>query len=170
MSDSSQEITISFPFSLWDRIRAALLLIPQRKLSTVFALIWPLIGLSLLTFTLIKGRPLEPDVWVLVVVCLLFTPLVVLVTAVATHFTNKQLREPFTYSFNSGGIHVSAASYELMHRWSAISRVKQLGGFLMFFFSPGCAHCIPLRVVNSAGILQPLLTLARDNGASVDGT
>ena len=153
-----------------DRVRANLLLITQRKLSIALALIWPLIGLSFLSFMLIKGRPLNSETWIVIIGCLFFFPFIVAIGAAANHLLNKHAREEFTYLFNSTGIHVSAASYELTHRWSTISRVKQLAGFVMFFFSPGCAHCVPLRAVRAAGVLGPLLRLAKENGAVVDGT
>ncbi|HLM52371.1 MAG TPA: YcxB family protein [Pseudoxanthomonas sp.] len=161
-----KEIKLSFPFTLWDRIRSGFLLMLQRKRTILFAAALPLFGLFLM-LVLVTGEGIGPKDWLAIVLCLLFYPIVLVVGATAVHF-GKHAREPFTYSFNDSGIHVSAASYEFTHRWSAISRVKQSGGFLMFFFSPGGAHCIPLKAVRSAGALEPLITMAKAHGARVD--
>lgn len=168
MTLPAQEITLSFPFSLLDRIRASFAVIPQRKSGIAAAAIFPLLGLTFLVLTLVKGRALDAGGYSLVGLSLLFYPAVVVTTATITHFCNRHMREPFTYTFNESGIHVSAVSYEYTHRWSAISHVKQFAGFLMFFFSPGCAHCIPLKAVQSAGVFEPLVTLAKAQGANVD--
>ena len=166
MNEPSREIELSFAFTFLDRLRAAFLLIPQRRLGIVLAAIFPLIGLSVLAFAFATGREGTVEVWVILVLCLLFHPAMVVTGVAAAHFGNKHVREPFTYSFNDSGIHVSAATYEYTHRWPAISRVEQIGGYLMFFFSPGCAHCIPVEAARSAGVLEPLVAMARAHGVN----
>jgi hypothetical protein len=164
MVESTQSITLSFPFTWLDRLRASFALVPQRALSMAVAAAFPLFGLAFVLIMLVKGRPLTANAWNLIAICLLFYPAVLVASTTISHFCSRHLREPFTYTFNDSGIHVSAISYEYTHRWSTISHVKPFAGFLMFFFSPGCAHCIPLKVVQSAGALGPLLALARARG------
>lgn len=168
MENPSQAITLSFPFSLRDRFRAAIVLTPYSKRAIAAALVWPVLGLSFLVFMLAKGRPLGWDTGILMLVALLFYPIMLVISTLLTHF-NPQMREPFTYTFDDLGIHVSATTYEFTHRWPAISRVRRSGGFLLFFFSRQCAHCIPLSVVERAGVIGPLLALANQNGVSIEG-
>jgi hypothetical protein len=163
------EIRLTCSLTLWERMRASAVLISQRWLSIFFASIWVAAGISLIGLYWSKGLPLTPMLWFAALACFLFTPLMIVIGATSAHF-NKRLREPFTYTFNDTGIHVSAVTYEYTHKWAAISRVKRLGGFLMFFFSPGCAHCMPLHAVNAAQALKPLVGLARKHGVPADGT
>jgi hypothetical protein len=166
---SHSEVTLTCSLTIWDRIRANLLLMSRRGLTIVFATVWVAIGIGLIILYLYKGLPLTAYVWTVSIGCILFAPVMVVIDAVRTHL-NMRSREPFTYTFNDTGIHISAVTYEYTHRWTAISRVRVLGGFLMFFFSPGCAHCMPMRDVIAAGALEPLLKLAETNGVSVAGT
>jgi hypothetical protein len=169
MDNSPQTINLSFPFTLQDRIRAAFALMSQRMLNIVLAAIWPIGGLSFLAFFLVKAYPLDAGVWAIVACCLLFDPIILVVAVTVTYFSNKYMREPFTYSFDDSGIHVSAVSYEYSHRWAAIARVKKFCGFLMFFYSPGCAHCIPVKHIRSVGAWDSLIAMAKRHGANVDG-
>jgi hypothetical protein len=160
-------ITLSFPFTLADRIRAAFALIPQRKLNIAIHATIPMIGLATLVSEMIQGRPISADVLFIVLACFMFTPVFLVFGVTVNHRFNKSMREPFTYSFDTDGIHVAATTYEFTHKWAAISRVKIFGGFLMFFFTPGNAHCIPLGAVQQSGTLTPLLQLASAQGVKV---
>ena len=163
------EIKLACSLTFWERIRASLFLIGQRRLSILLTAIWVTAGASLVGLYLYRGLPLTPSVWLPALACILFMPLMVTIGAVSAHF-NKRFREPFIYTFNERGVHVSAVTYEYTHKWAAISHVKPLGGFLMFFFSPGCAHCMPLHAVNAARAFEPLVNLAREHGVSANGT
>jgi len=161
------EINLSFPFTLLNRIHAAFALIPQRKLNIVIHAIIPIIGLSTLAMVLYQGHPVSTEVVLIVFACFMFTPSFVVLGVAITYYLNKAAREPFTYKFDAGGVHISTATYEFTHKWSAISQVKRFGGFLMFFFSPGQAHCIPIGVVQRSGELEQLLQLAQENDVEV---
>jgi hypothetical protein len=134
---------------------------------------WPFIGLLVLYVMSGIDRPLGTGTWLIVgffvAVCVLFYPLMIVVGTTVNYFSYKYMREPFTYLFDDSGIHVSSALCDYTHRWCAISRVKKSGGFLMFFFLPGGAHCIPIRVIESAGVFGPLVALAKEHGVNVDG-
>jgi hypothetical protein len=169
MEDLPRAFTLTFPFSLWDRLRAAFVLVPQSKPSLAAAVLFPLLALAYFSFTLNGIRPFDGKTAILLAIFLLFYPLVLTITVFATHFGNPQAREPFTYTFDDRGIHVSAMSYEFTHRWSAISRITRRGGYLLLFFSRSCAHTIPVRFVEQAGVIGPLLALAKDNGVATEG-
>lgn len=163
-----REVKLVCSLTLRERIWASNVLIAQRWLSIVATSIWMLAGISLIVLYLYKGIPITPAVLLAALSGILFMPLLTVISAVSVHF-NKVSREPFTYTFDSTGIHVSAVTYEYTHKWAAISHVKLLGGFLMFFFSPGRAHCMPLHAVNAAGVFRPLVNLAKEHGVSVVG-
>jgi hypothetical protein len=157
----THQVKLSLPFGLIDRVRASLVLVPHRGAAVVVHLIVPLIGIAFLGFALYDGRHVGVVVWLVFIVCVLFTPLMVVMAVLITYLTSKAAREPFTYAFDDDGVHISAASYEYTHRWRAISEAKQFGGFLLLFFDVGNAHCIPMDAIRKAGVLDPLVELLR---------
>ena len=164
---SGPSIHLAFPFTLVDRIRAAFALIPQRPANIVIHSIIPLIGLGFLALILYTGRSLSLPVIVVVAACLFITPFFTVIAVVISYAFNPIMREPFTYTFDDRGIHVNAVTHEFTHHWSAISRVKRFAGFMLFFFGPGLAHCIPLSVIQRENVGQSLLDLAKRHGAKV---
>jgi hypothetical protein len=195
MNESSQTIHLSFPFplreriksnvllsvfpfSLWVRVKAGFALTPQYMFEIILFLLFPLGGIFIggIFFMHVIDLPLDPGVrfmvwlivWLTVVACLFFQPLVIAVSVIANYCACKRVREPFTYLFDDSGIHVVAASYEYTHRWSGIARVKKVSEFLMFFLEPNFAHCVPIKVIESAGVLEPMIALAREHGVNVD--
>ena len=164
---TSNTICLEFPFSIWDRIWAAFVLIPQRRLNIIIHSVIPLIGLSVLGLLLSRGHPIELDAWLVIGTCFFFTPAVTVFAVFINYITNKSVREPFSYTFDANGIHVLAATYAYTNPWTAINKVKCSGGFLMFFISPGYAHCIPLKAIRRSNQYEPLLSLARINGVPI---
>lgn len=152
-------------FSLGDRVRAHLLLLPRSVGGWVFLLAGPGFGAMLL---LRPGtRPVEQ---VLIAAgFFLLAPLAATLGVLIGYATNKAAREPFTYRFDDDGIHVSAVTHAYTHRWNAITHVRPLAGFLMFFFGRGRAHCFRQDDVTAAGIRAPLLELARHHGVRIEG-
>lgn len=165
--DNAQAIRFALAFGYWDRARATLTLIVERPVNLALTLIWPLIGMGLAVFALDKGVPFTGWVWLGIVLALLFMPIMVLFGTAMTHFFNRQAREPFTYTFDADGIHVSAVTYEYTHKWPAIFKVKRKFGFLLFFFSPGMAHCLPLRDIPDPALQAALVSMAAAHGADV---
>lgn len=152
-------------FPLRDRVRANLLMLPRSVGGWVFLLSGPLMGAMLL---LRPGMRLIDQVLIAAGFFLL-APLAVTVGVLIGYATNKAAREPFTYTFDDAGIHVSALTHAYTHRWNAITRVRPLAGFLMFFFGRGRAHCFRQDDVMAAGIREPLLELARRHGVRIEG-
>lgn len=162
---------LSFPssFTYWERVRASAVLMFERKSGYVFAFFWPLVAIGTAAFVLSRGRPLDGQVWFVIVLCFAFVPGVLMLGAAATHYLHKQSREPFTYEFDSDGIRAVGATYEYAHKWPAIFQVKRRAGFLMFFFSPGCAHCIPLRSIPDPADQASLVAMAASKRADISG-
>jgi hypothetical protein len=166
MEEASRNvIQLAFPFSLWDRVKAALVLIPQRRANLVIHSIIPLIGIAFFIPVAMKGR-VSAVAFLILLVCLLITPLFTVIAVAIPYVSSPMMREPFTYSFDDSGIHVHAGTYNYTHKWHAISQVKRAGGFMLFFFGPGTAHCLPLAAIRRANAEESLLDLARKHGAS----
>ena len=167
--DSPEKISFPSSFSYWERVRASALLMLERKASYVFIAFWPLAAFGLAALSLSKGRPFDAQLCAVVAGCLLFVPAMLLLGAVSTHYLYKQSREPFTYVFDDDGIRAVGVSYEYAHKWPVIFKVKRRAGFLMFFFAPGAAHCIPLHSIADADLQASLIAMAAAKGADVSG-
>jgi len=167
MEEQRQLIQLSFPFSLWDRVRSALVIIPHQGavIISIHAL-FPLIGLAFLAFLIYHGQ-LTPVYLGVVLLCIMFSPLCIISAVTAAYFTNPVVRELFTYTFDASGVRVNAASYEYKQPWSAFSHVKCSGPYMLFFFGGKSAHCIPLHAIESAGVKETLTELVRAHGVKL---
>lgn len=153
-------------FSVWDRIRANLLLLPHSVGGVLFLLLGPAMGAMLVVRA---GTPLALQL-LIPTVFLLLAPLAVTLGVLVGYFGNKAVREAFTYTFDDDGIHVSAVTHAYTHHWNAITRIRPRAGFLLVFFGRGRAHCFREADVTAAGIRAPLLELARRHGVCIEGT
>lgn len=163
------KLSFSSSFTYWERVRASTVLMFERKSGCFFALLWPLLAVGFAIMVLSKGRSLDAQAWFAMVLCLAFVPVMLMLGAAITHYSHKQSREPFTYVFDADGIRAVGVTYEFAHKWPAIFQVKRRAGFLMFFFSPGCAHCIPLRSIPDSMVQASLIAMAAANGADTRG-
>lgn len=150
--------------SLWDRVRANLLLLPRTVGGVAFLLLGPATGAMLL----LRPGTRPVDQVLIAAGFFLLAPLAVALGVLIGYATNKAAREPFTYSFDDDGIHVAAVTHAYTHRWNAITHVRPLAGFLMVFFGRGRAHCFRQDDVTAAGIRAPLLELARRQGVRIE--
>jgi hypothetical protein len=165
MSTTPAPIQLAFPFSLWDRIKAAFVLIPQRPLNIIIHSVVPVIGIAVFVLALIKGQT-DATILLILVACLSMTPLFTVVAVLINYVSVPHAREPFTYAFDDSGIHVHSSRFAFTHKWEAIRRVRRAGGFMFFFFGPGAAHCVPLGAIKSARAEESLLALAQRHGVS----
>jgi hypothetical protein len=53
------------------------------------------------------------------------------------------------------------------HTWPAILEARSGFGFFMLYFRPGCAHCIPMRALESSNSLPRLIEFLRAQGKRV---
>jgi hypothetical protein len=53
------------------------------------------------------------------------------------------------------------------HAWPAILEARTGFGFFLLFFRPGCAHCLPMRALESSGSLPRLIEILRAQGKRV---
>ncbi|MBD9477979.1 hypothetical protein [Pseudoxanthomonas sp. PXM02] len=166
MDAPPNEIRLALNLTLGERIRANLLLMLRHWPSVIGTLVFIAMGVTVIVLYLASGKPLRPMTVAIALFAFCFTPIMAVLNALTVHF-NKRAREPFTYTFNTEGIHVDAVTQAYTHRWAAISRVKTLGGFLMFFFAPGAAHCLSLKRLDAAQ-RSALVLMAREHGVAVD--
>lgn len=115
--------------------------------------IFPLAGLFLLVFPFCIGR--RPSVLEVLMALLAFS-FIPLITAqvIWRNRRNKLAQGPFTYSFDSEGMHTSGGAFAQTIKWPAIPRVRQSKHFLFVFISPVIAHCIPLKALSDQGVLD----------------
>lgn len=122
--------------------------------------IFPLAGLFLLVFAFCVGHCLDVVVVILVLLAFSFTPLITALGLWRVRRRNKLTQGPFTYSFDSEGMHTSGATFTQTIKWAAIPRVRQSKRFLFVFISPVSAMCIPLKALRGQGVLDEVRSIA----------
>jgi hypothetical protein len=158
----NQGFEFSFPFTLRDRLRATVALMPARRVGVLFNIVLPIVGLLGIALYLLGVLRNE---WVFTFGFLFVVfPLCAILGTVLGYVFNPVAREPFRYVIDDQGIHVFAKSIDYTHRWSVISQAKRSAGFLMLFFKPGCAHCLPLKALEASGQLAELTAFLSARG------
>lgn len=161
----SRAFEFSFPFTLRDRLRATVALIPTRRIGILLNIVLPIVGLLGIALHLLGALHNE---WVLTLGFLLaIFPLCAILGTALGYALNPVAREPFRYVIDDQGIHVFAKSIDYTHHWSGISRATRSAGFLMLFFRPGCAHCLPLPALEASGQLDELIAFLSARGLRV---
>lgn len=165
----STALQIKFHYTLWDRIRSALVMSFQTAASTVWSLAFPAAGLALLGVHFYYGTPIGLGNAGLIVLCFGFSPFLLTYYAVKAHFFGEQKGKPFNYEFGEFGVRAFSDTTELTQSWRATSKVKLQSGFLLLFFSPRCAHCLPYRQLSELDAVEPIISMARAHGVRVYG-
>jgi hypothetical protein len=133
---------------------ASLTLIRYRKAFILLHSIFPLAGLFLLVSPFIFGE--IPPWWIFFfgLLALLFTPLVTALAVWNERRRNKLAVGPFTYSFDSQGMHTTGTAFSQTIQWSAITRVRQSKRFVFIFISPSRAFCISVADLTNQRVLD----------------
>jgi hypothetical protein len=139
---------------------ASLMLIRYQGALIFVHAIFPLAGLFLLVFPFCVG--LYPGMAEVIPALLAFsfTPLITALALWSARRRNTLTQGPFTYSFDSEGMHTSGATITQTIKWPAISRVRQSKRFLFVFISPVKAFCIPLKALNDQRVLGEVRSIA----------
>ena len=166
---SSAELEVQFHYTLWDRIRSGVVMSFQNWSSALWALALPTAGLVLLGVSAYYGRAIELRTAGIIALCFLFFPVFAVYPAVQAHFFGDRAKKPFNYQFGPFGVRAYSDTSELTQSWKAISKVKRRGGFLLLFFTPKCAHCLPYSTLEELGAVEPIVQLAREHGVPVYG-
>ena len=133
---------------------ASLALIRYQGWLMLLHCFFPAFGLFLV-FTPLLGYRLSWKEIGLAVMCFSFTPVIV---GLGVWFggRNELARGPFTYVFDSEGMHASGPAFNQTIRWRGIIRLRRSKRFLFIFVTPVRAIVIPLREINDPMRLEEL--------------
>src|SRR6267154_3437061 len=157
--DVLNRVTITTNPTFCEVYAASLTLIRYQGARIVFHIVFPLAGLFFIIAPFF-GYRLGTEEILLALLCFSFTPMIFALAIWAARRRNKLAQGPFTYVFDSDGMHTSGAAFSQTIQWSAIARVRCSKRFLFVFLAPARAHCIPLRDVGGAEVLERLRILA----------
>jgi len=161
-AQAPNRISVTTNPTFWDHFVGSLLLIRYQRGFIVLHAVFPLFGLFLLMTPFLAYR-LGPIEILLALLCFSFTPLITALAVWAASRQNKLAQGPFTYVFDSEGMHTSGPAFTQTIQWSGIRRLCRLRRFLFVFIAPARAHCIPLRDLSHPDELDRLLTLAGEH-------
>jgi hypothetical protein len=160
-------IELSFPFRLRDRLKAELALGLSRRRTAVLFTVLPAIGVLVLLLVVSGYAPAVVEAWWFVGAILATLPIGALMGVATVHLLNPTRTVPFRYRIDDEGVHVVSETQSFTHLWPAILEARTGFGFFMLFFRPGCAHCIPMRALESSDSLPRLMEILRAQGKRV---
>jgi YcxB-like protein len=140
----------------------SLVVIRYQGWLVIFHAIFPLAGLFLL-MTPLMGYRLGSVEILLAALGFSFTPLLTALGVWSARRRNKLAQGPFTYTFDTEGMHTSGSAFDQTIRWSAIPRIRLSKQFLFVFVAPATAHCIPLRSLKGPEELARLRNIAGEH-------
>ena len=153
-------VVLQFPFTFEDRLKAGLAVTSACPGCLIWTLAFPVVGIALpIAAYVTSGHVATSDV-LLSLWLLAFMPAAILWNTWRGHkaFSDTPMH---TYTISDEGVRSKSAHTEVMQDWTVFKFVRVRGGFLMLFFTKQCAHCIPLRWLDSAQ-LKEVGSLARD--------
>ena len=152
-------VQLEFPFTFRDRLKAGLAVTAACWLCMIWVLAFPLLGIALPIVAYATSGHVAASDWLLAGLLLAFVPALSLWTTWLCHraYADTPLH---TYIIDAQGVRSRSAHMELMQDWAVFQAVVKRRGFLMFHFRKRCAHCIPLRHLDSAQI-ERIAALAR---------
>jgi hypothetical protein len=153
-------VSVTVNMTFWEIYVASLTLIRYRGTLMIVHAIFPLFGIWIIVESLWKGYRFGPAEVFLILATLLFTPLVTALAVWANRRGNKLAKGPFTYGFDSEGIHTRSDALDQIIKWPGILRVRQSKRFLFIFIAPSRAYCIPRKALSEQGVLDEVLSIA----------
>ena len=105
----------------------------------------------------------------MIAMCFLFTPTFNLFFVINAHYFGERAGKPYHDRFGAFGIRAYSDTTELTQSGKAMCEVRRQGGFLLLFFTPKCAHCLPDRALQNMGAIAPIVELARPHSVPVRG-
>jgi hypothetical protein len=156
------QITVTTNPTFAELFVASLTLIRYQGWLIILHTVFPLAGLFMIS-TPLMGYRLGPVEILIALLAFSFTPLITALALWLSRRRNKLATGPFTYVFDSEGVHTSGSTFSQTIKWSAIPRVRQSKRFLFVFLGPARAHCIPLGDVGDVDALDRLRALASEN-------
>lgn len=146
--------------SYWSMVRAQSRMLFYSPLGWILSTIFPLVGgYMIYRWSTLGGVPSIPDLLIAASAVLsapLYTAVIVLLIR-----RHEAARGPFTYTFDSTGVHVASEVETVSKSWREIARVTESAGFMFIFVAPRVAHVIPLRALQDAGYLNEVRELVK---------
>jgi len=161
----SVTLSIAFPYRI--AYKASLVLVLYSPLQIAVSSVFPLAGLFILYLLVVRHQALALHEILyavfLVLLCFLFTPIILALTLFLGRRRNPLSEGPFTYTLDSSGIHASSSAFENTIKWPVIRRVVETRSFLFLFVAPGRAISLPVAQLQIAGVLSDVREIVRNN-------
>lgn len=161
-AEISNRVSITTQPTFGELFLGSLVVIRHQGWLALIHTVFPMAGLFFL-ITPLMGYSLGPVEILLTVLAFSFTPLITALGVWSARRRNKLAQGPFTYTFDTDGMHTSGAAFDQTIRWSAIPRIRLSKKFLFVFIAPTRAHCIPLRSLTHPEDLDRLRSIAREH-------
>jgi hypothetical protein len=155
-------VSVSVDFTFWQLFTAALGMIRYQPAILLLCSITPLSGMTLIILWCAKGFPDGAFPLVLGVFGICLVPF----SAACKTFSLRRMKlmqGPFTYSFDSEGVHTIGNTFTQSVKWTAISRARESNQFLFLFISRSKAVCIPVKALRDQGIIEPVRSIVRQH-------
>jgi hypothetical protein len=166
-SATRDRITVQISVSFWTAYLATLQVIVRSPLLVAISAVFPLWGIYMFyTATVHHDTPVL-GTYVILVLCLLFTPISMALSLFMARTRNPLSKGPFTYAFDASGIHISSAASRISLNWTTIRKVRESNDFIFFFSTASRAQSVPLAQIRAAGVLDDLRILVREHVANV---
>jgi hypothetical protein len=157
-----QRLSVTVNPTFRETFMASMALIRYQRWRILLHAVFPAIGVFILLFvaSLEKREAADWGILVLVPVALGFTPLVSALTIWFSRRNSKLAQGPFTYSFDSGGMHFCGKMFEQKILWAALPRVRRTRRLIFIFIDPNRAFFIPLHSVPDPQFFEGMRALA----------
>lgn len=153
-------ISVTTNPTFWEVYVASLVLLRYRWQYIIIHSIFPLAGLFVLLTPFIAGDRLSVVEVLVALFAFLFTPLVTAFAVWSARRGNKLAHGPFTYSFDTEGMHTSGPAARQTILWTGILWIRRSRRFLFIFIAPGRAHVIPLSAIGDPQFFDDLCRIA----------
>jgi energy-coupling factor transporter transmembrane protein EcfT len=153
-----ESVTFDIKFDYWTAYKAELRLFLRSPGQIAVSSVFPLAGLFILYTIVVHHAKLPASEIALelliVLLCVLFTPLTLAFTLFMNRRENTLNRGFFTYRIDPSGIRVASNAVESTVKWPAIRRVVESKNFVFLYIAPGRAISLPMEQLQSAGVLE----------------
>lgn len=153
-------ISVTTNPTFWEVYIASLVLIRYSWPQLILYSFFPLFGLFIFVAPFAVGERPNAGEILLALFGFFFIPLRTAFAVRSARRRNKLAQGPFTYSFDSEGVHTTGPVSNQTISWAGILRVRRSRRFLFIFIAPTRAHCIPLREINDPRFIDDLRGIA----------
>jgi len=167
--ETTQRVETTFLPTYRERLRAELSLLGRAPVTLLASAAFPAAGIWLLWLLLKHPQTASASSFVTVFACFCFTPFFFFWNSYRAHRISKK-SGPFTYVFDSAGVHVSTSLAQSTQLWPGILRIRASDRLLFVHFSKRCAHFVPVHALPAPDSVKIIRQLAHAGGVSRVGT